>query len=139
MTRLLPMKESRPRRPGGETMASLMGGVPSLAIGLVSLVLLASYLVQRPIGPPDCYRIERIPARSPVTGEPMGNVVVQLVVPSSRLLGLLAGGACCGALGIVYGRRRGRDYRITTSLAGTLTFAGAFLLAWFLIAWAASL
>ena len=64
---------------------------------------------------------------------------VRLVFPSERLLGMLAAGACCGALGIVYGRRRGRQYRVTTSIAGTLTCGGAFLLAWLAAAWGASL
>jgi hypothetical protein len=65
----LPMVEARDRRRGGESVISLMGGAPSLTIGLGSLVLLASYLLRRPIGPPGLYRVEWFPAfRSPVTG-----------------------------------------------------------------------
>jgi hypothetical protein len=141
MLRLLPMNEARPPcQSGGETVASLMGGVPSLAIGAVSLVLLASYLTQQPIGPPELYRVEEFPVYiSPETGKPMGNLTVKLVFPSARLLGMLVAGVWCGVLGIIFGRRRGRHYRVTTSLAGTLTCAGAFLLAWIAAAWGASL
>jgi hypothetical protein len=141
MPRLLPMNEvRRDDPPRGETLVSLMGGVPSLAIGLVSLVLLASYLIQQPIGPPDLYRVEKYPDyRSPETGQPIGNVMISLFFPSARLLGMLVAGVWCGVLGIIFGRRRGRHYRVTTSLAGTLTCAGAFLLAWIAAAWGASL
>jgi hypothetical protein len=138
--RWLPMEEARDRRRGGESLASLMAGVPSLAIGLVSSVLLASYLLQRPFGPPGLYRVERFPAvRSPVTGQAIGQSTVSLVLPSSTLLGMLVAGAWCGGLGIILDCRRGHRRRATTSIAGTIACAAAFLLAWIASAWAASL
>jgi hypothetical protein len=49
---LLPMKGLGEDVRRGQPLFSLMAGVPSLAIGLTALVLIASYLINQPIGPP---------------------------------------------------------------------------------------
>ena len=92
MTGLLPLKRSR--GPRGEPVISLMCGVPSLAIGLGSLVLLASYLIHRPIGPSGLHEVEwfRVSPSSPT--------LVSLVLPSGDLLVMLGAGVWCGGIGI---------------------------------------
>jgi hypothetical protein len=113
-------------------MISLMCGVPSLAIGLGSLVLLTSYLIHRPIGPPGLHQIEwfRVHPTSPT--------LVSLVLPSGDLLVILGAGVWCGGIGIYLARRRRPHRRATTSIAGMMTCATAMVLAWILFAWAAT-
>jgi hypothetical protein len=124
------MKESVGLR--GEPVISLMCGVPSLTIGLGSLVLLASYLIHRPIGPPSLYEVEWFRAR------PSSPTFVSLVLPSGDLLLMLAAGLWCGGFGIYFARCRRPYRRATTSIVGMTTCATAFVLTWLLITRAAT-
>ncbi len=99
--RLLAMREPRHRRRHGEALASLMGGVPSLTIGLLAIVLIASYMLHEPVGPPGFYRVEWFPASRPsVRGGTWPVPSVSLVLPSATMFGMLAAGLWSGGLGI---------------------------------------
>jgi hypothetical protein len=139
MSPLLPMNEPRPSARRGEPVISLMCGAPSLTIGLVTLVLLASYLLACPIGPRQFYRIERfatLSSSSATFSEADRTYMISLVLPSPALLCLLACGLWCGGLGVYLVGRLPRRWPVT-SLAGTITCGLALVLAWLLIAWAA--
>jgi hypothetical protein len=137
MDRLLPMKEPERRSPWREPVSSLICGAPSLGIGLISLVLIASYLGGYPIGPPTFYEIELYPlaAYDPTSGQ--RSKLFSHILPSREMLGMLIAGTWSGGLGILISRRR-RPYRhATTSIAGMITCGMAFFLVWILIIQAA--
>jgi hypothetical protein len=134
--KLLLIKESA--EPEGEPLVSLLHGASSLMLGLGAFILISSYLVGRPIGPAGFYetasiRVEKTNA--------MGQVFVtprEYIFPSMQLLVMLFVGTCMGGLGIHLTRRRWRHRKATTSAAGMIACAAAWVLAWGILAWAAS-
>jgi len=116
-------------------MISLMCGAPSFSVGVGSLILLVSYMIDRPIGPPALYTIEWLPVvRSAATGSAVGMPAFTVVLPSAELLGMLVAGIWCGGLGIVIAGSRRPYRRATTSIVGVVICTTAFVLAWFLFA-----
>ena len=94
--RLLAMPDPRNRRRHGEALASLMGGVPSLTIGGLAIVLLASYMLHTPVGPPDFYRVEWFRASRPsAPGGTWPVPSVSIVLPSATMFGMF-----CAAMGV---------------------------------------
>jgi hypothetical protein len=63
---------------------------------------------------------------------------ITIYLPSVTLLGMLVAGLWSGAAGIILARQCGRNYRSTTSIAGTIACAAAFVLAWGWITWASN-
>jgi hypothetical protein len=116
-----------------------MAGVPALTIGLLAMMVLASYMIDRPFGPPGFYRVEQFPAFRPSSSGSMTPIPsVGVVLPSLELLGLLVAGAWCGCFGIYIASRRGQARRATTSIVGTIACATAFVMAWVWVAVAAT-
>jgi hypothetical protein len=143
--RLLPMKGMGTGGRTGEPVYSLMAGVPSLAIGLMGLVLIASYLIDRPVGPPQFYLQESFavvpepPAKASRLREGLPPaMVVSLPLPSGLLLSVLFAGAACGAIGMIIADRLGSVRKAKTSIAGVIANGLAFLLAWISCAVAAT-
>ena len=98
MMRLLPMKGSEERR--GEPGTSLLFGVPSLAIAVGAMILVVSYHLVGPIGPPRFYQIELVRA---VEGGGYVNyprAPFEYILPSPELVAMLLVGMVCGCLGI---------------------------------------
>ena len=101
-------------------------------------MLLASYVIDQPIGPPGLYRFEwyyYIRPSGPTI--PSGAPLFRLVLPSEVLLGMLVAGVWCGGLGIFITHHRRRDRWAITSIAGSIACGAAFVLAWAWISWAA--
>ena len=122
----------KPRGPQGEPVASLLGGAPSLTIGVGCIILMISYMTERPIGPADFYEVGRFPAYRPSEPQPFQTTttMIEHVLPSGRLFEWLAVGTLCGVLGAYGGNRRRAGRRPSTAIAGAITCGVAFLLAW---------
>jgi hypothetical protein len=129
---LLPMKGVGADVRRGEPVFSLMAGVPSLAIGLTALVLIASYLIDKPVGPQEYYQLESLPAF------PGSSVAVIRALPSAVLMSMLCAGAACGGIGMIIADRLGSVRKAKTSIAGMIANGLAFLVAWISIAVAAT-
>jgi hypothetical protein len=130
--RLLPMKGIGVDVRRGEPVFSLMCGVPSLAMGLMALVLITSYLIDKPVGPPQFYRTHQFPYA------PGSSVAVSRTLPSEVLLGILCAGALCGGIGLVIADGPGSVRQAVTSIAGIVANLLAFILAWISYAVAAA-
>jgi hypothetical protein len=140
MDRLLPMAgphlDRHHRR--GEPVISLLCGVPALTIGLGAIILLWSYLVDKPIGSAEFYQYVLISVEGTDGTGLVAVRPVQCRLPSVQLLAMLFIGVCWAGLGIHLSRRRWPQCRVCTSAAGLIACATAFCLAWLLLALAAS-
>src|SRR4051794_32000067 len=92
----------RDDRDGDENrMTSILFGVPSLAIGLIGILLLLSLLVGKPIEVPAYYDIALVSVDSTdARGVRIQEKPLEYLVPSIGLLIALCGGAFLGGSGI---------------------------------------
>src|SRR5689334_20447641 len=107
MKQIVPWRDDRrgDRRDDENEMTSLMLGVPSLAIGLVGIILLLSLLVGNPIEALGYYEVAIVPnAFTDALGRKIEGNPAEYLVPSIALLAALCVGALLGGLGIYLGR-----------------------------------
>jgi hypothetical protein len=110
-------------------MISLLCGVPALTLGLGALTLLLSYLVGRPIGSTQFYRVELVSrVETNRSGEPVTMNPIERIVPSGLMIGVLFVGTCCGGIGIHLTRLRWPRHPIKASAAGVILCSVAFAL-----------
>jgi hypothetical protein len=118
----------------GEPVISVVCGIPALAIGLGTIILLLAHLSGVPTGSEILYKFElvAVEARDGAGQVIEGVKPVTRLLPSVQLLAMLFGATCSAGLGINLSRRRGRRRRVTTSAAGLIACAMAFFLVWIL-------
>ena len=139
MPKLLEMKS--PRRPRGESVLSLIFGVPSLAIAAGAVTLLVSYMIDHPVGPAEFQEVVHVGVRGATGAEQSAISLasarsIPYILPSMHLLGMLGVGMGLGCLGMLLGRRR-RHRGMTTCTVGAIACTLALALAWILYARAA--
>lgn len=134
---LLPMRQTEYRP--AERMPSIVLGVTSLSIGLGALILLSSYLMDRPIASSEFYAVELVKVvDQDASGKPIVMNPVKRIVPSMTMIWALFFGACNGGLGIHLSLTESNDRKATTSAAGLLACSLAFALVLVLVGLAAS-
>jgi hypothetical protein len=126
--KLLPMRERIAR--GGEPLVSLVCGVPALSLGLGAMILLLSYLVGVPLGPPRFYTVELAATLSiDALGRTIPMKPAECIVPSMLMLWTLFVGGSCGGLGMYLSRIRSEHRPALTSAAGLISCSIALGLA----------
>ena len=139
MPKLLEMK--RTARPRGESVLSLIFGVPSVAIAAGAVTLLVSYMIDHPIGPAEFQEVVQVRVGAATGAGPSAIGLasarsVPYTLPSMHLLGMLGVGMGLGCLGMLLGRHR-RHRGMTTCAVGAIACTLALALAWILYARAA--
>ena len=82
---LLPMRNTEKHSKGG--IASTVFGVSSLAIGLGAMIVLASYLGDKPIGSAEFYTVELVPVvAQDASGNRLSFPPVDRIVPSMTMV-----------------------------------------------------
>jgi len=120
----------------GEPRISRYCGIPAIAIALLAMFLLGSYLIGRPVGLPHLYDVELVRREEfDINGDSIGDVWRKRYVPSMPFLGLVLVNSCLAALGISLARRRSMTRPIWTSATALILSVCAFglvLLSWLL-------
>ena len=127
--RLLHLREHE--EDDSERDASVLFGVPSLAIGIVGIVLLPSLLVGKPIGAPGYYEVTLVPVMfTDSMGRKVEGKPTEYMVPSIGFLSAICVGALMGGLGIYLTRADDKNRPARTSASGLIACTVALVLAW---------
>ena len=119
--------------PIDEPLISLLCGVPALICGFGVSILMLSYLIWSPIGPPDFYEVIQIPYEGVTASGNPYPALAPRIVPSPGLLGTLLLWVAICSVAIFAIRQYWPRRRVNFAAAGLLMCLFAFALGWLLI------